>query len=55
MFYDCLIIPVVHMPPPAYKIVVSLFHAFIAATSGKPITKIKFARYRSYDLGKIRC
>jgi hypothetical protein len=35
--YDCLIIPVVRMSRHAFKIDVSLFHAFIAATSGKII------------------
>jgi hypothetical protein len=37
VFYDCFIIPVVHMPPLTFKIVVSLFHTSIAATSGKTI------------------
>jgi hypothetical protein len=39
MLYDCLIISVAHMPPHASKIVVSLFHAFIAAPFGKIISK----------------
>jgi hypothetical protein len=37
VLYGCLIISVVRTSPHAFKIAVSFFHAFIVATSGKPI------------------
>jgi len=37
VFYDCLIIPIVRTSSHVFKIVVSPFHTFIAATSGKII------------------
>jgi hypothetical protein len=39
VFYGCLIIPVICTSPHIFKIDVSLFHAFIAATSRKIISE----------------